>query len=90
MGQGAPARAGADGRMTAHVHVFRRLVAVLPGGVHVYATEGGGVTPCIEWQGPRDRQGYGRLSSMLAHGVAYAREHGPIPLSSAAPAMGRR
>jgi acyl CoA:acetate/3-ketoacid CoA transferase len=40
-------------------------------------------TPCIEWTGWRDRDGYGRRwwksQSRLAHRVAYELEIGPIP-----------
>lgn len=36
-------------------------------------------TPCVEWSGQIDRDGYGRLSGRLAHRLAYATAHGPIP-----------
>jgi len=37
-------------------------------------------TPCDEWDGPRDRDGYGRLSrGRRAHRVAWEEANGPIP-----------
>lgn len=40
-------------------------------------------TPCIEWQGGRDRDGYGTTlyqgKKQRAHRVAWQRIHGPIP-----------
>lgn len=37
------------------------------------------MTPCIEWPGKRDRDGYGRVSNLLAHRVIYEKERGTIP-----------
>ena len=41
------------------------------------------VTPCIEWQGKRDKDGYGRVEvngrEIAAHRVAWAKENGLIP-----------
>lgn len=35
---------------------------------------------CVEWTGPQDRNGYGRVSSRLAHRVAYTRMFGSVPV----------
>ena len=37
------------------------------------------MTPCINWTGALDRDGYGRTRRGLAHRVAYERQRGPIP-----------
>jgi hypothetical protein len=34
------------------------------------------MSDCIEWKGPRNPTGYGRLSSKLAHRVAWTAVHG--------------
>lgn len=40
-------------------------------------------TPCVEWQGGRDKDGYGQTvvggRKQRAHRVAWERIHGPIP-----------
>ena len=47
------------------------------------AEEETGHTPCIEWRGARDADGYGRVNSggkwRGAHRVAWERERGQIP-----------
>jgi hypothetical protein len=37
------------------------------------------VTPCVEWTGRLDRDGYGRLGPKSAHRMAYEAAYGPIP-----------
>jgi hypothetical protein len=37
------------------------------------------VTPCIEWGGKRDRDGYGRRGARLAHRLTWEEVNGPIP-----------
>ena|ERR1039457_4846534 len=34
---------------------------------------------CLEWQGPLDRDGYGRWSGQIAHRRVYEMNRGPIP-----------
>lgn len=38
--------------------------------------------PCLEWQGVRDKDGYGRIKGgkLKAHRVAYEEAFGPIPV----------
>lgn len=37
------------------------------------------VSDCIEWDGARDRHGYGRRGRRLAHRLAWEGHHGPVP-----------
>ena len=37
------------------------------------------MTPCIEWPHRKDKDGYGRKKSKLAHRIAWEKERGPIP-----------
>ena len=61
--------------------------AVSPAPVMVRTFEGGSnvadLTPCIEWQGARDRKGYGRRKwgtlTWQAHRLAWTQAYGPIP-----------
>lgn len=34
---------------------------------------------CLEWQGSKDDDGYGRHKSQLAHQAVYEAERGPVP-----------
>jgi hypothetical protein len=44
---------------------------------HSHAAE-----PCLEWIGVRDRFGYGRVGSELAHRISWERTNGEIPSES--------
>ena len=38
------------------------------------------MTPCVQWAGRIDRDGYGRFGRALAHRLIYESEVGPVPI----------
>lgn len=40
------------------------------------------MTPCEEWDGQRDKNGYGKLGHKLAHRMAWEAAYGPIPVGT--------